>query len=154
MHRFLSQELVKKNYNMALKMVGSINTERCGGYRRDFQRSRHGVHICRLCVLALHSLTVIRRLIPRQRSVHFQDTLHFKITRFSKPILVIGTRSKAIKKCSVVYECIAAPEISLIGCPTGQRRALLSQAAKYFEMTLDINLDAMRQRHSFAEIVS
>ena len=72
----------------------------------------------------------------------------------SKPLLVIGTRPEAIKMWPVVKECTASPEISPVICFTGQHRELLNQAAEYFELTPDINLDAMRKNQSLAELAS
>jgi len=72
----------------------------------------------------------------------------------SKPLLVIGTRPEAIKMWPVVKECTASPDISPVICFTGQHRELLNQAAEYFELTPDINLDAMRKNQSLAELAS
>ena len=72
----------------------------------------------------------------------------------SKPLLVIGTRPEAIKMWPVVQGCMASPEISPVICFTGQHRELLNQAADYFELTPDINLDAMRKNQSLAELAS
>ena len=54
----------------------------------------------------------------------------------------------------VVKECTASPEMSPVICFTGQHRELLNQAAEYFELTPDINLDAMRKNQSLAELAS
>lgn len=105
---------------------------------------------------ALHSFSCESKIDGSDKNRYISpDTLHSDMTmHVSKPLLVIGTRPEAIKMWPVVQGCMASPEISPVICFTGQHRELLNQAADYFELTPDINLDAMRKNQSLAELAS
>lgn len=66
------------------------------------------------------------------------------MTVSNRPLLVIGTRPEAIKMAPVVLALRRQGDVEPIVCFTGQHRELLAQAAHYFGISPDVDLDLMR----------
>jgi UDP-N-acetylglucosamine 2-epimerase (non-hydrolysing) len=75
--------------------------------------------------------------------------------RRCRPLLVIGTRPEAIKMAPVVLECRRREDVAEpVVCFTGQHRELALDAAAYFGIVPDVELDAMRAGQPLAALLS
>ena len=71
-----------------------------------------------------------------------------------KILSVFGTRPEAIKMSQVVQGLKARPNIDSAVCVTGQRRGMLDQALKLFNITPEFDLDIMRGNQGLTHITS
>jgi len=67
--------------------------------------------------------------------------------------VVIGTRPEAIKMAPVIRALRANPEVTCVVCSTGQHREALSQALRFFEIEVDVDLGVMRPGQTPNDIV-
>ena len=72
-----------------------------------------------------------------------------------KILVVMGTRSEAIKLAPVIMELRRHQDgIQTVVCATGQHREMLQQALKPFGLHPDFNLDVMTANQSLADVTS
>lgn len=71
-----------------------------------------------------------------------------------KILTVFGTRPEAIKMCPLVLEMRKNKDIECIVCSTGQHREMLAQVMAVFGVSLDYNLDVMRDRQTLTTITT
>ncbi len=70
-----------------------------------------------------------------------------------KILVVMGTRSEAIKLAPVIMELRRHQDgIQTVVCATGQHREMLQQALKPFGLHPDFNLDVMTANQSLADV--
>jgi UDP-N-acetylglucosamine 2-epimerase (non-hydrolysing) len=67
---------------------------------------------------------------------------------------VFGTRPEAIKMAPVVRALEQTPGVRSIVCATGQHRAMLDQALKFFDVTADHDLGVMRHDQSLSGLAA
>ena len=72
-----------------------------------------------------------------------------------KIMLVFGTRPEAIKMCPLVKEFQKFPEtFETVVCVTGQHREMLDQVLRIFDLTLDYDLNIMKQGQDLYDVTS
>lgn len=69
-----------------------------------------------------------------------------------KILAVFGTRPEAIKMCPVIKELNICNEIETIICVTGQHKEMLNPILDTFQISVDYNLDIMKNRQSLFDI--
>lgn len=69
-----------------------------------------------------------------------------------KVMAIFGTRPEAIKMAPVVRELLKHPEIETKVCLTAQHREMLDQVVDLFQLSVDYDLDIMKQGQSLYDI--
>lgn len=67
---------------------------------------------------------------------------------------IIGTRPEAIKMAPVIRELALNSQIESIVCSTGQHRQMLDQVTRFFDLSVDVDLDIMKPGQDIFDIVS
>ena len=73
--------------------------------------------------------------------------------KFSKVMVVLGTRPEAIKLAPVILELEKIPSIKVITVSTSQHREMLDQVLDLFEISPDYDLKIMQQNQTLTQIV-
>ena len=72
--------------------------------------------------------------------------------KMKKILVIFGTRPEAIKMCPVVNELKKRQGIKVFTCVSGQHRELLLSVVHRFGVTVDINLNIMKEHQTLFDI--
>ncbi len=71
-----------------------------------------------------------------------------------KVFCVFGTRPEAIKMCPIILELYNRPNIDCVVCVTGQHMEMLSQVMDTFGVSIDYDLNIMKEKQTLSEITT
>ena len=74
--------------------------------------------------------------------------------KFSKILLVFGTRPEAIKMAPLVLRLIENKRLSIAVCVTGQHRSLLDPVLQVFQIQPDYDLNVIKPGNSLGQVTS